>query len=120
MNPISYPLPGRLWVVQLADLLAKRVHEHVKNWPWPERKDLGDQLVRSVDSISANVAEGYVRLHVKERQHFFSMAQGSLEESVRHLRKARDRQLISDLETFTVVNLLGKLSMSLQRLAKKQ
>jgi four helix bundle protein len=120
MNPINHPLPGRLWVVRLADMLAGRVKNHVIIWPSGHKAGLGDQITRAMDSISANIAEGYARVHVKERLHFFSIAQGSLEETLRHLRRARDRNLVTKLEAYTLFDLLVKLSKGLDRLGKTQ
>lgn len=80
MEPITHPLPGRLWVIRLAEALGSRIKFQVKNWPPSEKENLGDQLVRAADSIGANISEGYVRIHIKERLHFFSLAQGSVEE----------------------------------------
>src|SRR5882762_6034629 len=120
MTPITHPLPGRLWVVRIAEALSSRIKHQVTTWPHYERETLGDQLLRAIDSIGANISEGYIRVHVKERLHFFSMAQGSLEESLFHLRRARDRGLITRLEAFTLSGLLIKLSKGLERLGQKQ
>jgi four helix bundle protein len=117
MNTINHPLPGRLWVIRLSDFLAERIHKSVSEWPLTDKRTLGDQLVRAVDSISANIAEGYVRMHSKERLHFYSIARGSLEESIRHLRRARERALISRLEAYTLTGLLLKLSKGLDQLS---
>ena len=89
-------------------------------WPKSDKQGLGDQFVRAMDSVSANISEGYVRIHVKERLYFFSIATGSLEETIRHLRRARERNLVTQLESFTLFELIIKLSKGLDRLAKTQ
>jgi four helix bundle protein len=44
-----------------------------KSWPiydrldWQIRKIMGDQFIRSADSISANIAEGYGRFHYLDK-----------------------------------------------------
>ena len=76
--------------------------------------------MRSMDSISVNIAEGYARMHVKEWLHFCSFAQGSLEESIRHITKARDRNLLTPLESFTFFNMLVKLGKALEQFAAVQ
>jgi four helix bundle protein len=106
-------LPGRLWVIRLAETISSRIKRSVNAWPKAEKDRLGDQLVRAVDSIGANISEGYVRIHVKERLHFYSIAQGSLEESLFHIRRAHDRELFTRLEAFTASELLLKLSRAL-------
>jgi len=120
MMPITHPLSGRLWVVRIAEVIGSRIKHDIATWPPYERKSLGDQLLRAVDSVGANISEGYVRVHVKERLHFFSLAQGSLEEALFHLRRARDRDLMTRLEAFTVSGLLIRLSKGLERLGEKQ
>jgi four helix bundle protein len=120
MTPITHPLPGRLWVVRIAEEIGSRVKRQIAAWPQYERERLGDQLFRAVDSIGANISEGHVRVHVKERLHFFSIAQGSLEEALFHLRRARDRGLVTRLEAFTVSGLLIRLSKGLEHLSEKQ
>ena len=120
MEPITHPIPGRLWIVQLAERLSCRLKGAIDRWPGPAKKRLGDQLSRSVDSIGANISEGYVRIHVKERLHFFSIAKGSLEETVFHLRIARERGLIERLEAYTVSELLFKLSKAIDNLVEAQ
>ncbi|MDA3814681.1 MAG: four helix bundle protein [Candidatus Cloacimonetes bacterium] len=57
---------------------------------------VGIQLVKSADSISANVAEGYGRYHFKENLHFCYIARGSMEESFDWLRKAKARKLLNE------------------------
>jgi len=113
MKPVSYPLPGRLWIVRLAEMVSSRIRSDVNVWPASEKDRLGDQLIRAIDSVGANISEGYVRIHVKERLHFYSMAQGSLEETLFHLRRARDQSLITRLEAFTVSELLLKLNRAI-------
>ena len=64
-------------------------------WDYFNKKTLGVQLVKSADSISANISEGYGRYHYKENLNFCYYARGSLEESKDHLRKSYHRDLIS-------------------------
>ena len=49
----------------------------------------GDQLLRAVSSISANVAEGFGRSRPTDRSHFFGIALGSLRESMCGYRAVR-------------------------------
>jgi len=68
-------------------------------------------LLRSVDSIAANMAEGYGRYHFKENKNFNYYARGSLYETKVWLRKAYNRNLIKQ-ETFDLLtdnlDLLGR------------
>jgi len=66
-----------------------------KNWDYFAKKTIGQQIVRSADSISANISEGYGRFHYKENLKFCYYSRGSLEETKDWLRKAFYRELIS-------------------------
>ena len=69
--------------------------------------NIGNQVIRSIDSIGANIAEGYGRFHYKDSVKFYYNARGSLWES-KHwifllykrdlINKEKFEQLVSDLE----------------------
>ena len=44
-------------------------------------KTIGGQFIRSVDSIGANIAEGYGRFHYLDKVRFYYNARGSLIEA---------------------------------------
>ena len=120
MNSDFRPISGRLWVVQLCEVVSRRIEQSVKDWPTKQKEGLGDQLIRATDSIGANISEGYARVHIKERVLFFSWAQGSVEEALYHLRRARDRQLIGILDASIISELFFKLSKGIAKLAAAQ
>ncbi len=43
--------------------------------------NIGNQVIRSIDSIGANIAEGYGRFHYKDSVKFYYNVRGSLWES---------------------------------------
>jgi len=51
-------------------------------------------LVRTVDSIAANLSEGFGRYHYKEAKHFSYYSRGSLYKTKTWLTKAYNRKLI--------------------------
>ena len=65
-------------------------------WDYFARRTVGQQLVRAVDSISANIAESYGRHHVRDVVLFLYYARGSLYETQDWLSKAVQRSLFSD------------------------
>lgn len=65
-------------------------------WPNFARETCGQQLVRSADSVSANLKEGAGRYFYKERNQFNIYARGSLFETQCWLEKAVTRKLISE------------------------
>ena len=75
---------------------SNEIWEICIKWDYFAKKTVGDQLVRSADSISANLAEGYGRFYIKENIHFCYYSRGSLEETKDWLGKAIYRNLISD------------------------
>jgi len=64
--------------------------------PSPEKWALTAQLRRSVQSIPANIAEGYGRFYFQESVRFCYIARGSLEETFSHLTLAHSLGYISD------------------------
>ncbi len=57
---------------------------------------LTDQLNRAAISVSANIAEGNGRFTRADRSHFFTIARGSLFETVPLLDLARRNRLVDD------------------------
>ena len=74
--------------------IGEAVWSLVIKWESFSKNTLGNQLVRSADSISANIAEGYGRFHFKENQKFCYYSRGSLEETQGHIEKAVRRNLV--------------------------
>ncbi|WP_456431903.1 four helix bundle protein [Nitratifractor sp.] len=60
---------------------------------------MGNQFIRSVDSIGANIAEGYGRFHYRDKVRFYYNARGSLWESKHWVLLLFKRDFI-DKETF--------------------
>lgn len=70
--------------------------EAVPALPQGERYRLGDQMLRSARSATANIAEGYGRFHYLDNAKFCSNARGSCHEVLDHLITACDEELISE------------------------
>lgn len=82
-------------VYVLARKLADRVWKEVVGWDRFQKRTVGQQLVRAVDSISANIAESYGRHHVRDVTVFLYYARGSLYESQDWISKAVQRNLFA-------------------------
>lgn len=67
-----------LEVYQLAENLADEVWKIVVEWEHFSKITIGQQLVNSADSISANIAEGNGRFNYKDNSRFVKIARGSL------------------------------------------
>lgn len=96
----------------LAMKLGQEVWDVVKRWDYFAKDTVGKQLVKSTDSIAANLSEGLGRYHFKEIINFSYYSRGSLFETKTWLTKAKDRQLIS-LDEFnrliTDIEIIGKM-----------
>lgn len=82
-------------VYRLAEKLADRVWNDFDRWSIKAQKTIGYQVIRSADSIAANIAEGYGRYTPADRKKFYHYARGSFEETKAWLRKAIRRCVIS-------------------------
>jgi len=88
-----------LRVYQLAEQLADRIWDMVQTWPILARDTLGKKIVRSADSIGANIAEGSGRGTYQDNRRFIRMARGSLYETRHWLRRAFRRKLLTSDQT---------------------
>ncbi|HEX8429603.1 four helix bundle protein [Hymenobacter sp.] len=82
--------------------LRNRVWEIVLNWNYLAQSTVGTQFVRAVDSISANLAEGFGRYGKKDKIKFYRIARGSLMEALDWNEKAKVRQLLT-VEQYTYI-----------------
>ena len=67
------------------DFAVDVCHEVITLFPNEERWALASQLRRAVQSIPANIAEGYGRYNYQESIHFCYIARGSMAETKTHL-----------------------------------
>jgi four helix bundle protein len=75
--------------------LKKEIETLTKTFPAEEKFRLTDQIVRSVRSINANIAEGHGRYGYPDQIKFCMNARGSLNETLNHLIDAYDCHYIS-------------------------
>ena len=76
----------------------KEIRAAGKKFPKEEQFILTSQIVRSVSSITANIAEGFGRYHYQENIQYCRIAKGSLAETLDHLTVAQDEGYISKEE----------------------
>ncbi len=99
-----------LRVYQLAAKLADLVWDIVKLWTTLARDTVGKQLIRSADSIGANIAEGTGRGSFQDNRRFVRIARGSLYETRHWLRRAYKRTLLTADQTAALKPLVDNLS----------
>ena len=86
----------KLDVYQLSEQLADSVWRCVLTWRNLERDTIGKQIVRAVDSIGANIVEGYGRESSLDARRYVRIAIGSLYETKHWLRRAYARNLLTE------------------------
>ena len=93
-----------LHVYQLSMKMGDEVWNIVIKWDFFAKDTIGKQVVRSVDSIAANLSEGFGRYHYNEEKHFGYYSRGSLFETKTWMTKAFNRNLIleSDFNRFII------------------
>ena len=84
-------------VYKLGERLSDMVWDDYDRWPEKAQRTIGFQIIRSSDSISINIAEGYGRYTPADRKNFYRYSRGSFEETKGWLRKAARRRLIDEL-----------------------
>ena len=67
-----------------------------KDFDWQTKKIIGDQFISAIDSIGANIAEGFGRFHYLDRNKFNYNARGSLIESSHWLYLLKERKFINN------------------------
>jgi len=112
--------------LQLNDISAYKTGFHLSNYVWDivvrwnyfERDTVGKQFVRAVDSISANLAEGFGRYTKKEKIQFYRYSYGSIKESLDWNEKAKMRKLLSMKQYAFIFSELQKLPRDIHSLMR--
>jgi len=84
-----------LRVYRLSEKLSDQVWDTVLGWNYFARNTVGVQLVRSADSVGANIAEGEGRGRFLDNRRFARMSRGALNETKHWLRRAYKRHLLT-------------------------
>ena len=112
--------------LQLNDVNAYKLAFHLSNYVWDivlgwdyfARDTVGKQFVRAVDSISANIAEGFGRFTKKEKIQFYRYSYGSITESLDWNEKSQRRHLFTSQQYKHILEELKKLPRELHSLMK--
>ena len=83
-----------LRILKAAEEIADGIWQEVSEWNGFAKNTVGEQLVRAVDSIGANIAESFGRFHFGEKLQFLYYARGSLFETKYWLNRALKRDLL--------------------------
>jgi len=102
------------WSEELSDLIWYAYDK----WSEKVQRSIGYQILRSADSIAANLAEGYGRYTPSERKLFYRYARGSFEVTKAWLRKLIRRKIIQGNETSDYQNIIEELGPKLNAFIK--
>ncbi len=98
--------------------LSNYVWDVVVKWDYFSKDTIGKQWVRSIDSISANIAEGFGRYGKKDKINFYRYSFGSMKESQDWTLKAKTRKLIDEKQYDYIMEELEKLPREINYLIK--
>lgn len=99
-----------LIVWQKAHKLALLVYKITQSFPDVERFGIISQLRRAAVSIAANIAEGFHRYTIHDSLHFYTIAQGSLEETRYYCILAHDLGYTTSDQYQQLENLVSEVS----------
>ncbi|MEH2056654.1 MAG: four helix bundle protein [Nostoc sp.] len=107
-----------LRVYQLPERLADDIWKIVNRWESLPQDTVGKQIIRSADSIGANIAEGVGRGSYQDNRRFVRIARGSLYETQHWLRRAYSRNLLTDQQVEALKLIINDLAPQLNAYLK--
>jgi four helix bundle protein len=107
-----------LQIYKVAESLADEIWNIVGNWEQFAKDTIGKQIVLSVDSIGANIAEGTERHNFSAHQHYIRQAISSLNETRYWLRRAYTRHLLTGEQIKKLKPIVDELSPKLNAYLK--
>lgn len=112
--------------LKLNDINAYKISFNLSNYIWNiiiswnyfEKETIGKQFARAIDSVSANIAEGFGRYGKKDKIKFYYYSHGSIKESLDWLQKSKTRKLISETDYCYIFEILNNLPREINSLIK--
>lgn len=102
-----------LQIYKLSEKLADEIWLIILTWNSIAINTVGKQIVRSADSIGANIAEGSGRGSNQDYKRFLRMARGSLNETRHWLRRAFKRNLLNAAQISVLSSIIEELTPKL-------
>lgn len=107
-------------VYKLSEKLSDLIWYAYDNWNYKAQHTIGLQVIRSSDSIAANLAEGFGRYAPADRKRFYVIARGSFEETKCWMRKAIRRKILNEIEQKEIAGAINFLGPKLNLFIKNQ
>lgn len=98
-----------LKIYQLSRNYSKEAWKIYSHFDWQKKKIIGDQYIRSTDSVGANIAEAHGRFHYLDKNKFFYNSRGSLYESKHWLDLLFERNIISKERHSRIIDIYENL-----------
>ncbi|MBD2533966.1 four helix bundle protein [Nostoc flagelliforme FACHB-838] len=98
-----------LQVYQLSEQLVDDIWKIVEGWNFFAKDTIGKQIIRSADSIGANVGRG----SFQDNRRFIKIARGSLNETQHWLRRAYTRNLLTTEQINAIKTIINELASKL-------
>ena len=109
-----------LEVYKIARELSKLAWPLYEKLNWQDKKIMGDQFIESIDSVGANIAEGYGRYHYLDKIKFYYNSRGSLSEACKHwLELMHERGKVTEKQANELRKLSEKLAVKLNNFIAK-
>ena len=105
-------------VWQVAHSLTLNIYKWTKDFPNEEKFGLVSQMRRAAVSIESNIAEGFGRLHKKEKQQFYYTSRGSCFELETQILICKDTNLISSEQADEGKNLCERVRQMLNAMIR--
>ncbi len=98
---------------KLAKEVCRDAWEIYNSLNWQNKKIIGDQFISAIDSIGANIAEGFGRFHYLDKNKFNYNARGSLLESIHWLSLLKERWLVQEGQYQELASKIHKLHIKI-------
>jgi len=106
-------------IYELAERIADSIWDIALGWNSLAQDTVGKQIIRSSDSIGANIAEGSGRGTAPDNRRFLRMARGSLYETRHWLRRALKRKLLTEEQVAVLSPRIAELTLKLNSYIRK-
>ncbi|KKR50184.1 MAG: hypothetical protein UU81_C0013G0006 [Microgenomates group bacterium GW2011_GWC1_41_8] len=98
--------------------LSNYVWNIVIGWDYFAQRTVGIQFARAIDSVAANIAEGFGRFGKRDKVKFYHYAMGSQKESLDWNEKSRIRKLVTKEQYDHILEELQNMPKEINHLIK--
>jgi len=102
-----------LRIYALAQDINSYITTQVMSWRHLHQQTLGTQMLRSADSITNNICEGYARVNTGERLQLLWYVEGSIQETKNGVKRSVQRRILDEQVGKALETQLTRLSISL-------